>query len=83
MIHFTHHSIEKFEVLERHGISVTSDLVMEILRNPDFIDNSRLPLFIAQGDLDSNHVLRVVFKKENGDMVVITFYPARKSKYEK
>ena len=83
MIHFTRHAIEKFEVLERHGVLATKDLVIEILNKPKLIDHSRWPLFIAQGELDAKHVLRVVFKKENGDIIVITFYPARKNKYEK
>ena len=83
MIHFTRHAVEKFEVLKRHGVSVTNDKVVEILNNPDVIDYSRLPLLIAQGELDAEHVLRVVFKKEAGVIMVITFYPARKDKYGK
>lgn len=83
MIHFTRHAIEKLEVLERHGVSVTSDLVIEIIQNPELIDYSRLPLLIAQSALDATHVLRVVFKKEEGDVIIITFYPARKDTYEK
>ncbi|MDP3935239.1 MAG: DUF4258 domain-containing protein [Candidatus Giovannonibacteria bacterium] len=83
MIHFTRHAIEKFEVLKRHGVLVTNDKVIEILNNPGFIDYSRLPLLIAQGELDARHVLRVVFKKEGGVIIVITFYPSRKDKYDK
>ncbi len=83
MIYFTHHAIEKFEVLKRHGVSVAKDLIIEILQSPDLVDHSRLPLFIAQGALDSMHVLRVVYKQAGGDIIVITFYPARKGKYAK
>ncbi|KKS96403.1 hypothetical protein A3B05_03635 [Candidatus Giovannonibacteria bacterium RIFCSPLOWO2_01_FULL_43_160] len=83
MTHFTRHALEKFEVLKRHGVSVTNDKVAAILNNPNVIDYSRLPLLIAQGELDAKHVLRVVFKKEHEVIVVITFYPARKDKYGK
>ena len=83
MIHFTRHAIEKFEVLKRHGVSVTSDCVIDILQKPELIDYSRSPFLIAQGELDAEHVLRIVFKKELGNIIVITFYPARRSKYEK
>lgn len=83
MIHLTRHALEKFEVLKRHGVSVSNDKVIEILQNPELVDYSRLPLLIAQGELDATHVLRVVFKKAGGDIIVITFYPARKDKYAK
>ena len=62
---------------------MTNDKVAAILNNPNVIDYSRLPLLIAQGELDAKHVLRVVFKKEHEVIVVITFYPARKDKYGK
>jgi hypothetical protein len=39
-----------------------------------------MPLLIAQKAIDEKHVLRVVFKKENGIIKIITFYPARKRK---
>lgn len=83
MIYFTRHAIDKFEVLKRHGVSVDRELVIGILQRPDEIDYSRLPLFIAQGALDDTHVLRVVFKQEGDDAIIITFYPARQNKYEK
>ena len=62
---------------------MSSDKVISILLKPESIDYSRLPNFIAQGELDAKHVLRVVFKKAGEDIVVITFYPARKRKYGK
>jgi hypothetical protein len=82
MIHFTRHANDKFAVLKRHGVVVGRELILRILKKPDNIDYSRLPLFIAQGAFDTEHVLRVVFKQEGEDVVIITFYPARKIKYE-
>lgn len=84
MVIFTKHAREKFNVLKRHRFPTTEKQVLEILRKPDLIDHSRLPLVIAQGEIDKEHVLRVVFKKErSGDLKVITFYPGRKTQYEK
>jgi len=48
MIIFTHHAENKFEILKRHKFSITKDKIIEILENPELIDYSRLPLFIAQ-----------------------------------
>ena len=69
-------------VLARHGFRVTRDLVVQIVEEPELIDTKRLPLLIAQGQLDSRHVLRVVYREENDDQVIITFYPGRRSQYE-
>lgn len=83
MIFFTKHAENKFEVLGRHGVRISKNQVIETVKKPDLIDESRLPLLIAQGDLDQNHVLRVVYKQEDDVVKVITFYPGRKRQYEK
>lgn len=83
MIIFTKHAENKFETLKRHKFSISRELVIQTLENPDLIDHSRLPLLIAQGKIDRTHVLRVVFKKEFGSVKVITFYPGRAKQYEK
>src|SRR3989344_9657471 len=79
MIYFTKHARNKFEILKRHGVNISKEQVVEALENPDLIDRSRLPLLIVQTDLDQNHVLRVVYKQENNNIKVITFYPGRKN----
>lgn len=83
MITFTKHAIEKFSVLTRHGFSVTEQQVLDVLHDPERIDYSRLPLFIAQRSIDDTHVLRVVYKKKQEEIRVITFYPGRKKQYER
>jgi hypothetical protein len=82
-VRFTAHAALKFEVLRRHGISISKRRVIEAVENPDLIDRSRLPLLIAQVAFDARRVLRVVYKTEGSTKVVITFYPGRKSQYEK
>ena len=82
-IKFTKHALEKFEILQRHGFRISREKVLAAARNPDIIDYSRSPLKIAQAGLDRTHVLRVVYKEEESDKIVITFYPGRKSQYEK
>jgi hypothetical protein len=37
---------------------------------------------VATGPLNSTHVLRVVFEKQNGNITVVTFYPAKRARYE-
>ncbi|MEK7142757.1 MAG: DUF4258 domain-containing protein [Patescibacteria group bacterium] len=83
MIYFTKHAKEKFEILKKHKFPVLKKQVIETIEDPEKIDYSRLPLFIAQRKFDKYHVLRVVYKKEEGLIKVITFYPGRSKHYEK
>jgi len=83
MIYFTKHAKEKFEILQKHQFSVSKEKVIETIKNPEIIDHSRLPLLIAQREFDKTHVLRVVYKQEEGLIKVITFYPGRSKQYEK
>jgi len=82
VIHFTKHAKEKFEILERHKFKVTKIQVIQTINEPNSIDYSRSPLLIAQRRIDSVHVLRVVYKKGDGNKIIITFYPGRVKQYE-
>lgn len=83
-IRFTKHAEQKFDVLRAHGVRITQALVISVLRNPDYVDRtSRFPLCIAQGHFDARRVLRIVHKVEGDTIVIITFYPGRKSHYER
>ena len=81
MIYFTKHAQNKFRVLNRHGVFISKEQVRQTVKKPDLIDRSRLPLLIAQSRIDSSHVLRVVYKKEDNQIKVITFYPGRTKQY--
>ena len=83
MIIFTKHAQDKFVILNKHKFSISEKKVLEVLNNPDIIDYSRLPLLIAQRKFDRTHVLRVVYKEEQGNIKVITFYPGRSKNYGK
>lgn len=78
---FSRHAEEKFEVLARHGWKIPREMVEEAIRKPSRMDYIRLPLLIAQISLDATHVLRVVYKREGNEALVITFYPGRQSQY--
>ena len=80
-IRFTSHAREKFEILARHNFLVTEAQVIDALLLPDRVEIDRDPP-IAQKSLDEKHVLRVVFREEGDDIVVVTFYPGRKRNYE-
>lgn len=82
-IHFTKHAREKFRILARHGVKIPKKNVLETLKEPEHREYTRLPLLIVQRSLDENHVLRVVYREEEHVIIIVTFYPGRKSQYEK
>ena len=83
MIVFTKHADNKFEILKRHKFLISKNQVIKTIEFPDLIDKSSLPLLIAQRKIDRAHILRVVYKKEFGVTKIITFYPGRRTQYEK
>jgi DNA-binding winged helix-turn-helix (wHTH) protein len=82
MIRFTDHARRKFKVLEELGFEVREDEIGKILRKPLLVQRTWKDRFVAVGSLDFSHMLRIVFEKENGNIVVVTFYPVRRSRYE-
>jgi len=83
VIYFTKHAKEKFKILRDHKFIITKTQVIDTINNPDLVDRSRYPLLIAQKKITNTHVLRVVYKKENKNKIIITFYPGRRKYYEK
>jgi hypothetical protein len=55
MIIFTKHAENKFEILRKHKFLISKNQVIKTINKPDLIDNSRLPLLIAQKKIDKNH----------------------------
>jgi hypothetical protein len=80
MIVYTKHAKEKFKILRKQGFIVQKKMVEETVNLPESIDYSQFPLLVAQKSIDEEHILKVVFKKENGIIKIITFYPMRKKK---
>lgn len=81
-IRYTQHARYKFQILAQHGFPVTEQQVVDVLRRPDVVIPQSGDRYIAQKRLGERHVLRVIYRKEDEDLVVITFYPGRRERYE-
>lgn len=79
---FTDHAKVKFEILKRHGFEVSEKQVRDIIEKPDTKSKGRKDRFIVQGTVDDTHVIRVIFEIESTNIKIITFYPARRERYE-
>ncbi len=82
-IKFSEHSKLKIDILERHGIIVNKELVESIINKPAKTEVGYKNRKIAQGSLDAEHVLRVIYEESNDEILIITLYPGRKDRYEK
>ena len=81
-VRYTRHARYKFEVLERHGFPVTEQQIADTLAMPDAVVEQSRGRYTAQKRIAEHHVLRVVYRREGEDMVVITFYPGKRERYE-
>ena len=80
-IEFSQHSLIKIEILASHDITVSTDVIITTLRNPEKVESRGDGKFIAQKRLNGL-VLRVVYQEYTTMIVVITIYPGRRSRYE-
>ena len=81
-VEFTDHAVRKFEILKRLGFSVSMRQVVRVVENPEKVDVGWKGRFIASAKLNREHVLRVVYEKVGDRKLVVTFYPARRKRYE-
>ncbi|MGB3294464.1 MAG: hypothetical protein WBB01_15865 [Phormidesmis sp.] len=82
-IRMSQHAHSKLEVLESRGLAISLELVIGTVSSPDRLELGQEGRLIAQGPLDENLVLRVVYREFNALIVVITLYPGKRARYEK
>lgn len=81
---FTKHAANKFTKLPPGSVIVKEKDVLKAIKDPDYQDlELDKPKIIVHKNLDIKHIVRVVYKEENGIIIVITFYPTKKDRYEK
>ncbi len=79
---FTDHAKIKFKILKRHGFEVSEKKIRDIMEKPDTKSKGRKDRLIVQGIVDDTHVIRVILEIESNNIKIITFYPARRERYE-
>lgn len=82
-IEFSLHSLLKIEILKSHGINVLKEIVENVVRTPDRIEEGYKNRLVAQKGFDEARVLRVVYEMLPDKIYVVTVYPGRRSRYEK
>lgn len=79
---YTKHAENKFIKLSKQGAKITKENVSNTLEFPDHVDEQiDFPKIIASKKINEKLILRVVFKRKDDIITVITFYPARRGRY--
>jgi len=69
-------------VLARHGWQITQADVEQCIRQPSRLDTGYAGRLVAQRPFGPRHVLRVVYEELADALLVVTFYPGRRERYE-
>ena len=80
-IRYTRHASEKFQLLKSYGFVVTEEYVEDIIENPDRV-GQRDDLSLAIKSMDEKYGLRVVYRRTNYNIVVVTFCPVRRERFD-
>ncbi len=78
---FTKHVHDKLKTKESTDLGIKLKTLEGILKNPTIVDKSVDPQQTV-GKLTQNLSLSIIWKVDGGIIKVITFYPARKGRYE-
>ena len=81
-IRFSLHALDKFRILGNHAVVLERSLIEQTVRMPERVVAGHGGRWIAQGPLDDERVLRVVYEETAHEVVVVTFYPGKRSRYE-
>jgi len=77
---FTRHALKKFSDFKVFGITLSQSQVKNVVMNPKYNlpDNGNK---ISAAEFNEKHNMRVVYKEEKGDIMIITFYVYKKGRY--
>jgi len=78
---FTHHVKQKLARIQQYGFTVNQTIIKQTIQNPVRVEDRLDGTKIATGLLDPHRCLRVVYREEDGIIVVITCYPGRRKAY--
>jgi hypothetical protein len=81
-LRYTTHASEKFIILARHGFEVSPEHVEKAVLSPDRVMSQPAGKWLAERAVSETHLLRVIYRDEGPTRVIITFYPARRARYE-
>lgn len=81
-VRFGPHAVGKFDDLRQYDVIVTREQVEAAVRSPDRVESGSKGRLVATRGFTDRLVLRVVYRDVPDAFEIVTFYPARRSRYE-
>lgn len=79
---FTKHAVkDKIPALKKFGWIITRSRVKQIVKNPRWSGLTKKGQKTVMDLIDEAHILRVIFRKEDDIITIITLHIARRGKY--
>lgn len=82
MIELCDYARHKISLMESMGFNITEDEIKDAVRTPSNVVDGRKARKIAQKPISSTHLIRVIYEEKENKKLVVTFYPARRERYE-
>lgn len=79
---FTQHARLKLRIYHAHKVRIAAKDINQVLNSPTIQTESDLPVIKVVGELDERHSLVVLYKMQDAKIIIITFWPAAKGRYE-
>ena len=79
-VRFTKHAKQKFTLLRRYGFDIPEASVTDAVTNPARVD-PRDDQLLALKPLNREYAIRVVYRIVNDHIVVVTFYPVKRERF--
>lgn len=70
-LYFSKYAEKKFEVLNKHKVYYTHELIEDVVNSPDIINA------ISNYKTAQKEGVKVVYKEEVGILIIVTFYPVK------
>ncbi len=81
-IKLSKHANDKLDDSTSKRLNITAELVKAVLGKPDLVDSSEYPILMAVGEISRGLSLCVIYKFVEKGIKVITFFPAKRGRYE-
>lgn len=79
---FTEHALEKFKALEIEGWHITKAKIYNTIKNPRWTGVTRSKQDTAMSPVNTKHIIRIILRREDDIITIVTFHIARRGRYE-
>jgi hypothetical protein len=73
--------VKSFEVVKHYGFEIHEKEVVKTIQDPARVDQKGTQYFAIKA-IDAKYALRVVYEDRKDYLLVITFYPVRRKRYD-